>query len=466
LLLMMHLDLNTDNSLYIYGLTSVVVTFYVVFIIACSGPRKPSLAKIPTIGPDGLFISYLGAFRWFINAKQMVQDGYDKYKGSPFKVANISRWMVVVSGQKFVEELRNADDDVLSFLEAIVEDLAVDYTLGQGCHTDPYHVPVIRNQLTKNLGVLFPWLRDEVVQAFHEHIPLTTDWTKVRAYDITLQIVSQSANRLFVGDPLCRNPDWLALNIEFAIDVFKAATTINMFPNFMKPLAGRLLTNVNAQVNRGMKHLVPIIQDRQRHIDEYGKDWDDKPNDMLAWLMDNARGDEKSPRNLTLRVLTVNFAAIHTTSTAFTHTLYNLAAMPQYIQPLREEVEAVVAKDGWSKMSLTKMRKLDSFIRESLRFNASGGAISMLRKAVKDFTFSDGTFIPKNTIICVASLPMHHDDENYANADIFDPFRSADMRISEGEGIKHQIAATNPSFLVFGHGKHACPGRFFLLLTN
>jgi hypothetical protein len=29
--------------------------------------------------------------------------------------------MVVVSGQKFVEELKNADDDVLSFAEGIAE---------------------------------------------------------------------------------------------------------------------------------------------------------------------------------------------------------------------------------------------------------------------------------------------------------------------------------------------------------
>jgi hypothetical protein len=86
--------------------------------------------------------------------------------------------------------------------------------------SDPYHVPVIRNHLTKNLGVLFPHIRDEVVQAFHENIPLTSgewakdwfpsefiivpsDWTKVRAYDTTLQIVGQTANRLFVGNVLC-----------------------------------------------------------------------------------------------------------------------------------------------------------------------------------------------------------------------------------------------------------------------
>ena len=35
---------------------------------------------------------------------------------------------------------------------------------------------------------------------------------------------------------------------------------------------------------------------------------------MLSWLMEDAVGEEKHPSNLTLRVLAVNFAAIHTTS--------------------------------------------------------------------------------------------------------------------------------------------------------
>jgi len=35
---------------------------------------------------------------------------------------------------------------------------------------------------------------------------------------------------------------------------------------------------------------------------------------MLSWVMDYARGDEKSYRNLTLRILLVNFTAIHTTT--------------------------------------------------------------------------------------------------------------------------------------------------------
>lgn len=54
---------------------------------------------------------------------------------------------------------------------------------------------------------------------------------------------------------------------------------------------------------------------------------------------------------------------------AFTHTLYNLAAHTQYIAPLREEVQSIVAAEGWSKASIGKMRKLDSFFKESLRLS-------------------------------------------------------------------------------------------------
>ena len=36
-----------------------------------------------------------------------------------------------------------------------------------------YHIPVIRGQLTRNLGNLFSDLRDEIVLAFDENIPQT-----------------------------------------------------------------------------------------------------------------------------------------------------------------------------------------------------------------------------------------------------------------------------------------------------
>ncbi|KAH0837766.1 cytochrome P450 [Lanmaoa asiatica] len=138
----------------------------------------------------------------------------------------------------------------------------------------------------------------------------------------------------------------------------------------------------------------------------------------------------------------------------FTIALYNLAASPQYVQPLREEVEAIVEKEGWSRTSLSKMRKVDSFLKESIRME-SIDVLGLTREARKYFTFSDGTLIPKGTRINAGLIALHYDDALYENSEVFDPFRFADMDEEDGEAAKHQFVATSPEYLPFGHGRHA-----------
>jgi hypothetical protein len=48
-------------------------------------------------------------------------------------------------------------------------------------------------------------------------------------------------------------------------------------------------------------------------------------------------------------------------------TLYRLLSHPEYIEPLRQEVEAVVAEEGWTKAAMDRMHKIDSFLRETQR---------------------------------------------------------------------------------------------------
>ena len=77
-----------------------------------------------------------------------------------------------------------------------------------------------------------------------------------------------------------------------------------------------------------------------------------------------------------------------------------------------------------------------------------------MRKAMKDFTFLDGTFIPKGTDIAAASRSMHYDEAFYPDAHEFKPFRSVDLQRDEEGGV-HQYISTTPEYLAFGHGKHA-----------
>lgn len=87
--------------------------------------------------------------------------------------------------------------------------------------------------------------------------------------------------------------------------------------------------------------------------------------------------------------------------------------------------------------------------------------VLMPRVARQPFTFSDGTYIPKGTHIEVAALATHLDNSNYPNPTAFQPFRFVNLTNSQNKGRKLDMASTHADFVAFGHGVHACPGRFF-----
>lgn len=53
---------------------------------------------------------------------------------------------------------------------------------------------------------------------------------------------------------------------------------------------------------------------------------------------------------------------------------YNLAAMPEIVPELREEIRDVLAESGgvFSSSALQKMKKMDSFLRETSRHHPPG----------------------------------------------------------------------------------------------
>ena len=114
---------------------------------------------------------------------------------------------------------------------------------------------------------------------------------------------------------------------------------------------------------------------------------------------------------------------------AFTHALYFLAKYPEYTKPLREEIETIIEEEGWTKASMAKMRKLDSFFRETQRLRNVAASmfialpvnishnevlsVAISRMTLKDFTFSDGTTIPKGQIVSVPGWAIHQDDVSF-----------------------------------------------------
>ncbi|KAF7367730.1 hypothetical protein MSAN_00836900 [Mycena sanguinolenta] len=379
------------------------------------------VANVPIVGFSGFIASCWDGLRFIHQAPELIQRGYELYPEGIFRVARLFRWEYVVCGPKLIKDVAGAPEHVVSFAEGAEENVQMKFTMGREIVENHYHMDLVRTTLTRNLHKCFPDVRDEIICAFDDVLELEgSEWKSYPVLPTMMTIVARVSNRLFVGLPLCRDKAYLANNVAYAVDVIRSANKITLLPPFLRP-----------------------------------------QNDFISWMLNIVDEDQKAVLPLTLRILSVNMVL-------FTQALFDLTTYPEYLLPMREEAERVVAEEGWSKAALNSMVKIDSFLRESQRINTSG-LLEMTRKVIakEGFRFSDGTVLPYGSYVAVAARPTHYDESKYENATKFDGFRFAQERTEHqanhesNDVFKRQMISTAVDHLSFGTGKHACPGRFF-----
>ncbi|EJT99780.1 cytochrome P450 [Dacryopinax primogenitus] len=436
----------------------ILSAIVVLFLIALLSRSRRSSAPVLT---SDWFFGYLTLFRMLTQYNDLLVEGYAKFNKHAFQLPGIRGWIVFV-GRELYDDLRKAKDDTLSFSEEITDTISMEYTIGRAYATDLWHNAVIRKQMTQALGPKFPEVYDETVCAFEDELRLSrTEWNSVHAHGLILSVICRASNRLFVGLPLCRDPVYTQISRDFSGTVIAAGVTISLFPKLLKPLVGRWVTAAPRARRRFEKFLVPMIEERRRKEQEMGELWEkEKPSDLLQWLLDASKEHNPTAEDITTRILGINFGAMHTTALGFLHVLYWLAAHPEYAPVLREDVDHALANYGWTKEALGKMHKLDSFIKECMRFTGLT-VTAMGRKAVKDVILSDGTFVPKGAKVVMNAWSIQHDPAVFYKPLEFDPWRYS-SRIARGESeALNSLATASGEFFLWGGGAHVCPGRYF-----
>ncbi|CAI2187130.1 2352_t:CDS:2, partial [Funneliformis geosporum] len=155
-------------------------------------------------------------------------------------------------------------------------------------------------------------------------------------------------------------------------------------------------------------------------------------------------------------IISVIFAAVHTTSTFLTYALQEFVNNPQIHEELLEEQEQMYKSketDYYSIEQISKMEKLDSMVRETLRVYSDTSALP--HKVLSPYyTFASGHQVPKGRSVYIRMQDIHYDDNLHGqNSKEFEAFRHLKS--------KSPASRIEKSFLIFGFGKHACPGRFF-----
>ena len=273
------------------------------------------------------------------------------------------------------------------------------------------------------------------------------------------------------------NEAYLNLCTAFAQDVPVAGVFIKMFPAILHPVLAPIITLPNRYHNYKIRQLLRPEILRRLTIAERGDD--DAPNDFLQWYITYAKKslepEESTPKYLSDRIATVNFAAIHTSTFTSVNAIYDIASSPDMATMLSEiRAEALSAMpapdEKWSKSSVQSMTKTDAILRESMRYSTfMTSALERTVVAKEGVTTPDGLHIKRGNTIAVPALPVHHDPNIYYEPNSFVPFRflrpaGEDNQQQQGQDRKTRstnTVDTSLTFLSFGHGRHVCPGRFF-----
>ncbi|RYP60188.1 hypothetical protein DL770_010048 [Monosporascus sp. CRB-9-2] len=441
------------------SLQVIVATVVLGFFYSLITKDRP-FSGFPVISIDGKSPKKT----WLFNGSKALAEGVQSFAG-PFQVVTGTGPKIVLPNH-YADEIRNHPS--LSFNKAFAKDFFINYPgfepHREGLRTgDALIQEVARVKLTQSLNLVTGDLVDETTASLHDIFGESEEWKTFLIRDAMADVVARLSSRVFLGKDLCRNKRWLDIAKTFTIDSFVVSHIMRAAPPFMRPITYWLLPQsrrLRKAVRDSRAMIEPEVERRKAAVDAALADGKKPPKtaDTLGWMYEIAKSRNLKDVDYSAAQLSLTMAAIHTTTETTCQALLDICEYPEVAEQLRQEIIEVLSEGGWAKTSLYKLKLMDSFLKEGQRLHPMAAA-SMNRYVEKDIELSDGTILPKGSRVMVASSYM--DPTIYSDPERFDAARFLHMRQRPGQENSWQFVTTTPAHLLFGHGQHACPGRFF-----
>ncbi|EKJ72481.1 hypothetical protein FPSE_07362 [Fusarium pseudograminearum CS3096] len=435
------LDIILDNHQYAI-LCSIAL--FTIFIARYSFLDRNG--KYPFLNPKKTFeLTTNRVVNEFIgDSKNVLAKGRALYKDQPYR-ANTDWGEVVIIPPQFLSELKSHKD--LNFQSA-AEDDSHGYIPGfEPFHGDPNVSKVVSKYLTKALTKVTRPLSEEASLAFRDVLTNSTEWHEIQPSQDFMRIVSRMSSRVFMGEGLCRNEEWVKLSADYTVQAFMTGDVLRSYPRWARPYVHHFLPScqkLRATLEAARQCLKPFLEQRNAiKAEAMGKGKPCPFDDSIEWFQ-----QEYEQHDPAISQILLSLVAIHTTTDLLTETAFNIALNPELFEPLRHEIISVMTTDGLKKTALYNLKLMDSVLKE--------------RMATADITLPNGDIIKKGTKVVCDTTHMWN-PEFHENGDKFDGYRYLRMReASEQDKNAHpHLVSPSVDHLGFGYGNHACPGRFF-----
>ena len=189
--------------------------------------------------------------------------------------------------------------------------------------------------------------------------------------------IAQVTTRVMCGQELARNEEWIKMSVETSITTMSTGAAIReKYPPYLRWLAPYLLTGPKlslANRKRAAEVILPIYEKRMA-----GKGDGTGYTDGIQWLIAAAGARKKTLQEIADEQLFLSIASTPPTTASTLSILHDLADHEKYHDEILDEIQTVQKQHGskWTKQSLSKLEKLDSFMKESQRVHPIGLGIS------------------------------------------------------------------------------------------
>ncbi|KAF3005234.1 hypothetical protein E8E14_003368 [Neopestalotiopsis sp. 37M] len=367
-----------------------------------------------------------------------------------------------------------AHENELEIGPALFDNFQPDHCFIYPIHNNQYHPPLMR-KLARDVFGMVEEMMEEVKYQGTAVLGTETSWTQRSVFVSVERLTAGAASAAVVGKELARDKNYIDNLIRWGNVTFIAGTITRAFPGLLRPIVGLLaILPSRYYFKKFAACLRPEMNKKLAELQkacEAGVEMDTANANVLEGHLIEALS-RKDPRELhpgltAYRIIFFSTSAFQTMSAAATHLMFDLySADPALgiVETLRSEIEAALrlTNGRWTAQALRAMPRLESTIRESMRLSAFSTRGCSRKVVSRDgYTTSKGDFIPYGGTISIPQWSIQHDDAVYQEALSFKPFRF----YNEKDDTCVSLATTSENFLPFGHGKHACPGRFYAAVT-
>ncbi|KAL4986490.1 cytochrome P450 [Aspergillus falconensis] len=418
-----------------------------------------------------------------VNPISFIQEGYEKYSKNqqPFVMPSVNEGDEVVLPKEHSNVVLFAKESEYSFKAHISDFFQLKYTSWPLAFAEKYDffVKLVSKDLTETLK------SDDIAEALaNEARACLSDiwgedednWVEVPLYSAMEKSAARLINVLAIGPGNSHDTSLLNAMTNCSNAIVLGANIIKAFPSFLHGIVGPIVGLVNRWQEQvfhvRMKPLIEArIKAQREAIDKAALQENLKAQGSLLDMLINAGLRSKWPVEvetmwLAYRIFMINFPGVHTSGISATSALLDILSCPSeegLIDMLQAEIQKIAggASGKWTAAELEQASLLDSAIKESLRFNGIN-ALSPTRMVVapEGTTLPNGLFLPYGTKIGIPQYAVHRDSDLYSNPDQYNPYRFYTPDASPAELRENSMTNTSESYVVFGHGRRQCPGRW------